>query len=164
MVSTIQNKGRPAEILLVEDNYGDALLTRKAFKTAKIISNITIAIDGEQALAMLRRVPPYTMAPIPDVILLDLNLPKKNGHEVLQEIKSNERLKRIPVIILTSSLAEKDVVKSYELHANCYIVKPVDPQEFIEIAKMIERFWFNIVVLPDNEKIVDSRNTDLALG
>lgn len=164
MVSTIQNKGRPAEILLVEDNYGDALLTRKAFRTAKITSNITIAIDGEQALAMLRRVPPYTSAPIPDVILLDLNLPKRNGHEVLQEIKSDERLKRIPVIILTSSLAEKDVVKSYDLHANSYIVKPVDPHEFIEIAKMIERFWFNIVVLPDNEKIVDSRNTDLALG
>jgi chemotaxis family two-component system response regulator Rcp1 len=152
MVNTIQNKGRPAEILLVEDNYGDALLTRKAFKTAKINSHITIAIDGEQALFMLRRAPPYTSAPIPDVILLDLNLPKKNGHEVLQEIKSDERLKRIPVIILTSSMAEIDVIKSYDLHANSYIVKPVDPQDFIEIAQMIERFWFNIVVLPEKEK------------
>ena len=148
-VKTIADRERAARIMLVEDNFGDVLLTKKAFAAARIANEITVAIDGEQALAMLRHHAPYEEQPLPDVILLDLNLPGKSGQEVLAEIKSAPSLRHIPVIVLTSSYADLDVVKSYDLHANSYIVKPVDPYTFSEIARTIEQFWFTIVVLPD---------------
>lgn len=145
---TISNKGRPAEILLIEDNRGDVLLTKKAFKTGKIANNITVAGDGIEALQMLRREGEHANATIPDIILLDLNLPKKTGRDVLSEIKADEQLKHIPVVVLTSSKAELDVVKSYNLHANSYIVKPVNLEKFNEIVNSIENFWFSVVILP----------------
>jgi two-component system, chemotaxis family, response regulator Rcp1 len=148
-VDTIQHKGRPAEILLVEDNPGDVILTRKAFEQAKIANNITIAKNGEEAMQLLRREGSYADAPVPDLILLDLNLPKKSGKDVLKEIKSDDVLKHIPVVVLTSSRAELDIVKSYGLHANSYIIKPVNLEKFGEIVATIERYWFTIVVLPD---------------
>ena len=148
-IDTIKNKGRPAEILLVEDNYGDVLLTKKAFTNTKIANHITVAENGQQALDMLRHVAPYETTPKPDIILLDLNLPRKSGKEVLEEIKSDPDLRHIPVVILTSSRAELDVVKSYHLHANGYVVKPVNLDQFSEIVKSIENFWFTIVLLPD---------------
>ncbi len=147
---TIRNKQRPAEVLLVEDNRGDVVLTKKAFATSGLNNNITVAMDGEQALSILHRLPPNESAPVPDLILLDLNLPKKSGRDILQEIKSDEKLKHIPVVVLTSSRAEMDVVKSYDLHANSYVVKPIDQQQLVEIAKTIEQFWFNTVVLADS--------------
>ncbi len=150
-VDTIQHKGRPAEILLVEDNHGDVLLTKKAFKQAKIANNITVAKNGEEAMQILRREGVYADAHLPDLILLDLNLPKKSGKDVLQEIKSDDLLKHIPVVVLTSSRAELDVVKTYDLHANSYIIKPVNLQKFSEIVASIERYWFTIVVLTDEQ-------------
>lgn len=144
-----QNKGRPVEILLIEDNYGDVLLTQVALNDAKIANNITVASDGEQALEMLRQEGKYVDYKLPDLVLLDLNLPKKEGKEVLAEIKSDERLKRIPVVILTSSNAERDVVRSYNLHANSYIIKPVNLEKFAEIVSSIESFWFTIVSFPE---------------
>lgn len=148
-VDTIQQKGRPAEILLIEDNYGDVLLTLKAFKQGKIANNITVAKTGEEAMQILRREGAHANIRVPDLILLDLNLPKKSGKEVLQEIKSDDKLKHIPVVILTSSRAELDVVKTYDLHANSYIIKPVNLEKFGEIVATIEHYWFTIVVLPD---------------
>ncbi len=153
VTNTLLNKARTVEILLVEDNRGDVLLTKKAFSKAKIANRIEVASSGEQALEMLRKTGNYASHPTPDIILLDLNLPKKDGKEVLQEIKSDPMLKRIPVIVLTSSLAEKDVVKSYNLNANSYIVKPVDLQKFAEVVAVMENFWFTMVVLPDHEDI-----------
>lgn len=147
---TIVKKDRPAEILLIEDNYGDALLTQKAFAQAPIATHMTIAEDGEQALGILRRQPPYEAAACPDLILLDLNLPQMNGQEVLQQIKTDPVLKDIPVIILTSSRARVDVQQCYDLHANAYIIKPIDPQELSDIAHVISRFWFNMAVLSDH--------------
>jgi two-component system response regulator len=155
-VDTIINKQRPAEVLLVEDNPGDAILTKKAFAAAKISNNITVASDGERALAMLHHEAPYQNTPMPDLILLDLNLPKISGKEVLAEIKADDKLKHIPVIILTSSRAEVDVMKSYDLHANSYIVKPVDSKQFSEVARTIEQFWFSLVILPDDKTAEDA--------
>ena len=144
---TVEARGRPAELLLIEDNRGDALLTREAFLCAKLANNLAIAADGETALAMLRRKGPYLNQPVPDVILLDLNLPRMDGREVLQAIKSDPNIQRIPVIVLTSSKAESDILKTYEIGANGYIVKPVTFDRLQEIVNSIESFWFSVVVL-----------------
>ncbi len=143
---------KPVEILLVEDNPGDVRLTREALKEAKVINHLTVLKDGVEALAFLRREGQYATAPRPHLILLDLNLPKKDGREVLAEIKDDEELKRIPVVVLTTSQDEQDVLKTYDLHANCYVTKPVDLNQFITVVKSIEDFWFGIVVLPLNGK------------
>ena len=148
-IDTTKNKGRPAEILLVEDNRGDAILAQKAFTHATIPNHITVAANGMQAMEILRREGEYSHAATPDIILLDLNLPKKSGKDVLAEIKSDEKLKRIPVIILSSSRAEGDVVKSYELHANGYIMKPGTLEKYREIVSVVENFWFSMVILPN---------------
>ena len=142
----------PIEILLVEDNPGDVRLTIEALKEGKVANEINVAADGIEALAFLRREGKYKNAPKPDLILLDLNLPKKNGREVLAEIKMNPHLKCIPVVVLTSSQAETDIVTTYNLHANCYITKPVDFDQFIKVVKSIENFWFKVVKLPPNEE------------
>ncbi len=136
------------EILLVEDNPGDVRLTREALKDGKIVNNLHVAEDGVDALAFLRREGKYHNAVRPELILLDLNLPKKDGREVLAEIKADKALKCIPVVILTSSAAEQDIVKSYNLHANCYVTKPVDLDQFINVVKSIEHFWLTVVKLP----------------
>jgi two-component system, chemotaxis family, response regulator Rcp1 len=142
----------PIEILLVEDNPGDVRLTKEALKEGKVANQINVVMDGMEAMAFLHREGKYANAPKPDLILLDLNLPKKNGREVLAEIKVDPRLKCIPVVILTSSQAEQDIVMTYNLHANCYIKKPVDFDQFIEVVKSIEDFWFNVVKLPPKEE------------
>jgi len=144
---------KPVEILLVEDNPGDVRLTREALKEAKVINNLTVLKDGVEALAFLRQQGPYGGAVMPHLILLDLNLPKKDGREVLAEIKTDERLKRIPVVVLTTSQDEQDVFKSYNLHANCYVTKPVDLEQFMTVVKSIEDFWLGIVMLPKNGAI-----------
>lgn len=141
---------RPVEILLVEDNEGDVFLTKKAFERAKIINNITVATDGEQALEILRKENDHENAARPDIILLDINLPKKNGKEVLAEIKEDASLRRIPVVVLTSSKAEQDIVKTYDLNASSYIVKPIDINKFQDVVSAIEDFWFSVVVLPSS--------------
>jgi len=143
-----QTAGRPSEILLVEDNPGDVRLIREVLKEGKIYNNLNVVKDGVEALAFLRREGPYADAPRADLILLDLNLPRKDGREVLAMIKADEQLKRIPVVILTSSGSEEDILKSYELHANCYITKPVKLDEFLAVVKSIEEFWLTIVKLP----------------
>ncbi|MBI2821803.1 MAG: response regulator [Acidobacteria bacterium] len=139
---------RPIEILLVEDNPGDVRLTREALNEAKVINNLRIVDNGVDALAFLRQEGKFAAAVRPDLILLDLNLPRKDGREVLAEIKEDSRLKRIPVVILTTSQAEEDIVRSYDLHANCYVTKPVDLDQFIKVVKSIEHFWFSVVMLP----------------
>jgi two-component system, chemotaxis family, response regulator Rcp1 len=136
------------DILLVEDNPGDVRLAMEALKEAKLLNQITNVPDGVEALAYLRREGKYAEAARPDLILLDLNLPKKDGREVLAEIKNDASLKRIPVVILTTSRAEQDILKAYNLHANCYITKPVDLDQFIKVAKSIDDFWFTMVRLP----------------
>ena len=136
------------EILLVEDNPGDIRLTQEALKEGKILNNLSIVTDGVEAMAFLRREGRYGNAPRPELILLDLNLPKKDGREVLAEIKTDPNLKLIPVVVLTSSEAEQDILKSYKLHANCYISKPVDWDQFMEVVKSIEQFWLIIVKRP----------------
>lgn len=136
------------EILLVEDNPGDVRLTREALKESKIRNNLSIVRDGVEAMAFLRREGEYVHAPRPDIILLDLNLPRKDGREVLAEIKEDDSLRRIPVVILTTSDDEHDILESYNLHANCYITKPVDLNRFVTIIKNIEDFWLTIVRLP----------------
>ncbi len=138
----------PIEILLIEDSPGDARLTREALRDSKVRNNLNIVEDGVEALSFLRRETGYEEVPRPDIILLDLNLPRKGGREVLEEIKSDPELKRIPVVILTTSDDERDILASYDLHANCYITKPVDLSRFITIVKSIETFWFSIVKLP----------------
>ena len=140
--------GKPIEILLVEDNPGDVRLTQEAFKENKMLNHLSVVWDGEEALAFLRQEGEYAAATRPDLILLDLNLPKKDGREVLAEIKADEHLKRIPVVVLTTSSAEQDILKSYDLHANCYITKPVDLEQFIIIVRSIEDFWLTIAKLP----------------
>jgi two-component system, chemotaxis family, response regulator Rcp1 len=140
--------GRGIELLLVEDNPGDVRLTKEALKDGKILNNLTVVSDGVEAMAFLRREGNYADAPRPELILLDLNLPKKDGREVLAEIKNEPDLKRIPVVILTSSAAEQDIIKSYNLHANCYITKPVDLDQFMHVVKSIEQFWLTVVKLP----------------
>jgi two-component system, chemotaxis family, response regulator Rcp1 len=141
---------KPIEILLVEDNPGDADLAREALETSKLHNHLHVVDDGEKVMAFLRRQDPYAHAVRPDLILLDLNLPKKDGREVLAEIKSDDSLKRIPVVILTTSSAEEDILKSYNLHANCYITKPIDLSQFLHVVRSIENFWLSIVVLPPN--------------
>jgi two-component system, chemotaxis family, response regulator Rcp1 len=136
------------EILLVEDNPGDVRLTKEALKDGKVLNNLNVVADGVEAMAFLRKEGKYADAPTPELILLDLNLPKKDGREVLSEIKNQQDLKRIPVVILTSSAAEQDIVKSYNLHANCYITKPVDLDKFIHVVRTIEQFWLTVVKLP----------------
>jgi len=136
------------EILLVEDNPGDVRLTKEALKDNKVRNNLTVMEDGVEAMAFLRREGRYTGAPRPDLILLDLNLPKKDGREVLSEIKADERLRRIPVVVLTTSKAEEDILRAYDLNANCYITKPVDFDQFIRVVRTIEDFWLAMVKLP----------------
>jgi two-component system, chemotaxis family, response regulator Rcp1 len=139
---------RPVEILLVEDNPGDVRLTKEALKEGKVRNNLFVVEDGVKALSYLRREPPYTEATRPDLVLLDLNLPRKSGREVLEELKQDPQLRNIPVVVLTSSQAEQDIVRAYDLHANCYVTKPVDLDQFITVVKSIEDFWFSIVKLP----------------
>jgi two-component system response regulator len=136
------------EILLVEDSPGDVRLTQEALKDSKLYNNLSVVPDGVEAMAFLRRQEQYTNAPRPDLILLDLNLPRMDGRQVLQEIKNDESLKRIPVVVLTTSSNETDIFITYNLHANCYISKPVDFTQFINVVKSIEHFWFSIVKLP----------------
>jgi chemotaxis family two-component system response regulator Rcp1 len=139
---------RTVEILLVEDNPGDARLTLEAFKEGKVLNNITIMGDGVEALAYLRQQGHYADAVQPDIILLDLNLPKMDGREVLAEIKADERLKKIPVVVLTTSDAEEDVARAYGSHANCYITKPVELEQFLNVVQSIDSFWLSLVKLP----------------
>ena len=144
--------GKTVDILLVEDNPGDAELARAALAEAKVKNNIYWVEDGEEAIAFLRKEGKHVNAPRPDVILLDLNLPKKDGREVLAEVKASDDWKRIPVVVLTASAAESDILKSYNLHANCYITKPIDLEKFTKVVKAIEDFWFRIVKLPNGAK------------
>lgn len=146
-----RNSLRPINILLVEDSPTDVLITREALESAKVINNLQVAEDGVEALAILRRQGRYAQTARPDLILLDLNLPRKNGQEVLQEVKNDPDLKMIPVVVLTTSKAEEDVLKAYGHHANCYITKPVDFIEFAAVIKSIEQFWFAVVTLPEAE-------------
>jgi two-component system, chemotaxis family, response regulator Rcp1 len=143
--------GRTVEILLVEDNPGDARLTREALKEGKIQNNLHHARDGVEAMEFLRREGAFAGAPAPDIILLDLNLPRKDGREVLAELKQDPQLRSIPVVVLTTSEAEQDILKTYELHANCYISKPVDLEKFIAIVRAIENFWLAVVKLPSTQ-------------
>ena len=140
--------GKPVEILLVEDNPGDVRLVKESLKDIKVLNNLRVAKDGQEALDFLHREGNHTEAPHPDLILLDLNLPKKDGREVLGEIKADKDLKRIPVVVLTTSKAKEDILKSYNLQANCYITKPVDLDEFVKVIKSIKDFWLTIVKLP----------------
>ena len=144
-------KGKPIDILLVEDNPGDVFLTQEALQENKVANNLYVARDGQEALDFLTRVEPYTDAPTPDIILLDLNLPRMDGRQLLQRIKFDERLKTIPVVVLTTSSAEEDIARSYQLHANCYVTKPVDLAKFAEIIESIKDFWFMIVKLPNHD-------------
>jgi two-component system response regulator len=139
------------DILLVEDNPGDARLAKEALKESKVKNQIHIATDGMEAMDFLFKRNKYIDAPLPDLIILDLNLPKKDGREVLAEIKADENLKRIPVVILTISKAEEDILRTYNLHANCYITKPLDLNKFLEVVKSIEDFWLTIVKLPNHK-------------
>jgi two-component system response regulator len=139
---------RTIEVLLVEDNPGDVNLTRLALADRAINVNLSVVPDGVEAMNFLHRQGEYQQAVHPDLILLDWNLPRKDGREVLVEIKTNERLQRIPIVVLTTSQAEEDIRKAYDLHANCYITKPVDFQQFVQIIQSIEDFWFTIVQLP----------------
>ncbi|NVJ06195.1 response regulator [Myxococcus sp. AM001] len=140
--------GSPIEILLVEDNPGDVRLTIEAFKEGKVSNHLSVARDGVEALAFLRRQGAYANAVRPDLILLDLNLPRKDGREVLAEIKVDPALRRIPVVVLTTSKAEEDILRTYDLHANCYIAKPVDLEQFIFVVRSIDDFWLSVVRLP----------------
>ena len=139
---------KPIQILLVEDNPADIDLTREGFEVGKLKNDLHVVTDGIEAMRFLRKEGEHASAPRPDLMLLDLNLPKKDGREVLAEIKQDPGLQRIPVVILTSSDAEEDVVKSYQLHANCYIRKPVNLERFMKIVSTVEDFWFTVVKLP----------------
>lgn len=139
---------RPVEILLVEDNPGDVRLTKEALREGKLSTNLSVAPDGVEALAFLHQQGKYAEAPRPDIVLLDLNLPKMDRREVLANLKADPDLRRIPVVVLTTSQAEQDILRTYDLHANCYITKPVDLDQFITIVQSIEGFWFTIVTLP----------------
>jgi len=141
---------KPVEILLVEDSPGDVRLTMEALKEAKVLNNLNVAADGIEAMAFLKHEGAHAKAPRPDVILLDLNLPRKDGREVLAEIKADPNLRRIPVVVLTTSRAEEDIFRAYDLHANCYITKPVDFKQFLEVVQSIEDFWLTVVKLPAN--------------
>lgn len=147
-MAPMREVGRPIEILLVEDSPGDVRLTREALKANKIRNTLHVVSDGVQALAFLRKQGKHANAPRPNLILLDLSLPKKDGREVLAEIKGNGDLRRIPVVVLTTSGAEEDILKAYDLNANCYVTKPVNLDSFIKVVKSIETFWMTIVELP----------------
>ena len=142
---------KPIHILLVEDNEGDIFLVTEALEEGKIVNNLSVTRDGKEAIDFLEKKGKYQNAEMPDLILLDVNLPKKNGHEVLEHIKSADHLKQIPVIMLTTSSAEKDILMCYENHANCFITKPVDVDNFLKVLYSIENFWINIVTLPTNK-------------
>jgi chemotaxis family two-component system response regulator Rcp1 len=139
---------RQIEILLVEDSPGDVRLTQEVLREAKVLNHLYVAQDGVEAMQFLRREGEHRHAPRPDLILLDLNLPRKDGREVLMDIKNDEKLKRIPVVVLTTSQAEEDIIRTYNLHGNCFITKPVDLLQFIRVVKSIEDFWLSIVQLP----------------
>jgi chemotaxis family two-component system response regulator Rcp1 len=147
-MESIGTNAVPIEVLLVEDSPGDVRLTREAFKDAKVHVNLHVASDGMEAIAFLERKAEHAKAPRPDLILLDLNLPKKGGREVLEEIKGSPTLKSIPIVILTTSASEADILRSYQLHANCYITKPVDLDGFLSVVKSIDSFWLSVVKLP----------------
>ena len=138
----------PIEILLVEDNPGDVRLTREALKDGRVLNRLSVVTDGEQAMEFLRRTGRHAEAPRPDLILLDLNLPRKDGREVLAEVKADDDLRRIPVVILTTSRSEEDVLRSYDLHANCFITKPVGLDQFLTVVESIQDFWLSVVRLP----------------
>ena len=144
--------GQPIEILLVEDNPADARLTREALREGFVANHLHHVVDGVEALAFLRREGKYAGAPTPDIILLDLNLPRKDGREVLSELKQDPKLGLIPVVVLTTSEAEQDILKSYELHANCYITKPVEFDRLVEVLRSIREFWFTVATLPWREQ------------
>ena len=146
-----QDNGKPVEILLVEDNPGDVLLIREGLKEGKVINRLHVVRDGEEAMDYLRQRGAYEEAPRPDLILLDLNLPRKNGREVLAELRNQEALRRIPVVVLTSSEAEEDILRAYDLNCNCYITKPVDFDQFIRVVESIDTFWLSIVTLPPKD-------------
>jgi len=145
---TLSEKVRPIEILLVEDSPTDAMFAREALEYSKVCNNLHAVTNGVEAMAFLRREGAYAESPRPDLVLLDLNLPKMDGREVLSKIKNDERFRVIPVVVLTSSKDEADVMRAYGLHANCYIVKPVDFEKFADVVKSIENFWFAVVTLP----------------
>ncbi len=147
---------RSIEVLLVEDNPGDVRLIQEALKDAKIHVHITVARDGLEALTLLRQEGKYSSVALPDLVLLDLNLPRLNGHEVLATIKQDELLRRIPVVIVTSSKADQDIVASYQLHANCFVTKPVDLDQFFNVVQAIRDFWFVIVKLPPSQQATSS--------
>ncbi|MEW6498464.1 MAG: response regulator [Cyanobacteriota bacterium] len=148
-MNTLYNTSiRPVEILLVEDSPSDADLTEEALSDGKVLNNLHWVEDGVEALAFLRRQGKYANAPRPDLILLDLNLPKKDGREVLAQIKADPSLRLIPVVVLTTSAAERDILNTYELNANCYVTKPIDLEQFISVVKLIEMFWLAVVKLP----------------
>lgn len=142
------DSGTRVEILLIEDNPGDVRLTKLALKGGKILNNISVVMDGAEAMDFLLKKSKYSDAVRPDLIILDLNLPKKDGRQVLKEIKDNESLRRIPIVVLTTSRDEQDVLKSYNLHANAYITKPLDLDQFIDVVRSIETFWVSVVRLP----------------
>ncbi len=146
-----QKLGKPIEILLAEDSAADVRLTREALKDAKVLNRMSVVRDGVEVMAFLRRQSPHENAPRPDLVLLDLNMPKMDGREVLAKMKSDEDLKRIPVVVLSTSQSEEDILQSYNLHANCFITKPVDLNQFITVVKSIEHFWLTIVELPPEE-------------
>lgn len=149
MDGSMHNSGSEiVEILLVEDNPGDVRLTREALKDTKVLNNLNVVMDGVEAMAYLRREGKYADAVRPDLILLDLNLPKKDGREVLKELKADEKLRHIPIVVLTVSQADQDILRSYELYANCYISKPINLDQFVEVVKAIDEFWLTIVKLP----------------
>jgi chemotaxis family two-component system response regulator Rcp1 len=148
MMESIETGGSSFEILLVEDSPGDVRLTREALRDAKMHINLNVARDGIEAMAFLKREGALSHAPRPSLILLDLNLPKKDGRAVLEEIKNSPDLKSIPIVILTTSLSDEDVLRSYLLHANCYITKPVNLDGFLKVVKSIDNFWLSIVTLP----------------
>ena len=147
-----QDNSKVVDILLVEDNEGDARLAIEAMRDSKIRNTLHHVSDGEEAMAFLRKEGKYANVPRPDLVLLDLNLPKKDGRQVLAEIKNDDELKRIPVVILTVSSAEEDILKSYNLHANCYITKPIDLSQFMKVVRSVEDFWLTIVKLPNGRK------------
>ena len=152
MMENNTTDGKAIEILLVEDNPGDARLAKEALRESKLRNNLNIVVDGVEAMDYLHKKGKYADATTPDLVLLDLNLPKKDGREVLAEVKADDKLKRIPVVILTTSTAEEDVLKTYDLHANCYISKPIDLDQFMKVVKSIEDFWITIVKLPSSIK------------
>jgi len=145
-----RNKSSPIEILLVDDDPGDVLLAMEAFKTAKVLNNVSVVEDGVEAMAFLRRQGKYAQSLFPDLILLDLNMPRKDGREVLAEVKADPDLKHVPVVILTTSQDEQDVFRAYNSYASCYITKPVDMKQFLAVVESINNFWLTVVKLPPN--------------